>query len=113
MTPDPSIAWTVVLTLLTLSNLAVAFVTLTRGNRTQKREISFADTYATKAEVETVRQDVRRLGDSMEMMRREAKADKEDILEADEQRAVALHNRVNDVLSAVSRLEGQLERIKR
>lgn len=48
--PEPSIAWNVVLTIGVLVAIGANIIVLLRGNRAQKREVSFEFTPASKAE---------------------------------------------------------------
>lgn len=79
---------------------------------TQKREVSFSEQYATKQEVNGVRDDVRSLEEKLDLttekIREEMKHDRELILRAGEERAVKLHDRCNKILEGVSRMEGRL-----
>jgi len=69
------------------------------------------ETYATKAEVALLRADVQRLESkldhSLEALQTEMKADRAAANHANELRAVKLHERINDVLAAVSELRGK------
>lgn len=79
----------------------------------EKREISFSETYASKAELTEVRGQVVKLEAKIEhqteMIRCEMKDDKTEILRAGEDRAVKLHDRINLVLEKVSELRGANE----
>ncbi|ODU24009.1 MAG: hypothetical protein ABS95_02455 [Verrucomicrobia bacterium SCN 57-15] len=83
-------------------------------SKTERREISFADEYASKAEFKALDRKVQmlegRLEHSLELIRQEMKHDKEAILESGEERAIKLHDRINVVLQAVSELKGRIEK---
>jgi hypothetical protein len=69
------------------------------------------ETYATKAEVSLLRADVQRLegkfAHNLEALQIEMRADRDSTKQANEVRAVKLHERINDVLAAVSELRGK------
>lgn len=76
-------------------------------NKEQPRPI---DTYATKAELEVVRIDLKRVESSIIDLRHEMREDRETILKAGEERAVKIHDRINDVLAAVSEVKGEIKK---
>lgn len=85
-----------------------------RKNDPQRREISFSEEYASKTEFKAIERRVKDVETKLERelaeIRREMKEDRETILQAGEERAVKIHERINAVLSGVSRLEGRLDK---
>lgn len=83
-------------------------------NTPQKREVAFAEEYTSKTEFRSLSGKVRdvesKLDRELAEIRREMKEDRETILAAGEERAVKLHERINAVLTGVSRLEGRLDK---
>ena len=76
-----------------LLNITLAGVSLIRSKQSQRREVSFADTYASREEMSEIKTEVRNL-------RMEFKGD-----------VRGVHCRIDEVLAAVSRLEGEIKHI--
>jgi len=112
---DPSYLHQFMLVVVVLVSMAVNVVTLVRGGRIQRREVSFTEGMVTKDQcglkhvgieqrVATVEKDIHELrtwqAEQMEKLRREIKTD-----------ISTLHGRINDVLSAVAEVRGEIRRI--
>lgn len=82
--------------------------------RKQKREVSFSEEYATKAEIQRIERNVEKMERKVETavaeIRTEMKEDREKILIAGETRAGKIHSRIDDILEAVARMEGRTQR---
>jgi hypothetical protein len=80
------------------ANLVMMFVTL--SNRKQRREVSFTADYATRGELEEVKQDVEALADESRRenaaIRAKMESDKLTIIAAGEQRAAGLYERMDE-----------------
>lgn len=48
--PDPAIAWNVILTIGLLLNMGVSILAISRGNRTQRRDVSIIDDFVARAD---------------------------------------------------------------
>jgi len=87
-------------------NGAVAIVTILSVNRKARREVTFAFEPASKEEfdkvVDTIKSDMASLREQMRQDRDVAQA-------AQEKRTIALHERINQILAAVSELRGRIE----
>lgn len=85
-------------------------------NKTQKREVSFSEEFASKQEVARVDKDVRELGSRVDRdfaaIQREMKSDKKEIMEAGERRVIALHNRINELSETASATQEAAESCK-
>ncbi|MEW6307398.1 MAG: hypothetical protein AB1705_28435 [Verrucomicrobiota bacterium] len=109
-TPEQFGAWFSSLALLVsvLANLYLIFASRT----SQKREISFTDTYATREEHVALKREVKNLeakiDQNLAAIRSEMKQDRDAMLLAGEERAAKIHDRVNKVLEAVSELKGRV-----
>lgn len=93
MNPDPTIAWGIIGTAAVLAVLAVNIVTLARIGKSQKREVTFGEEFAPKAEV------MRRL-DRIE----------NDVSEVNRQRrsdVSALHDELGNVRESVAAVESE------
>lgn len=78
-----------------------------------KREISLAPQFATRPEVEALGTRLAHVEQAIERIRQEIREDRSALLEAAEQRAAKMHGRINEVLAAVSELQGSLRRSRR
>lgn len=90
--------------------LAVTAVTASVGQwlssrRAQKRDVAMVEEFATRRELQDL---AMRVEDKFEALRVELQEDKTEILRAGEARVVKLHDRINDVLAAVSELRGEV-----
>lgn len=91
------------------ANALMKLVDRFRGQReTPKREVSFAERLVSQVELGAVTARVKKLEETVDAIRDELKQDKTDILQAGEERAEKLHNRINDVLRAVSEVRGEM-----
>lgn len=115
--PDPVIAWNVVLTFLILVTLAATIVGLVRGNRAQKREVTFGFEPASKSEFDALAAENSRVHDQLfskistvgrladekleERMKEVHAERREDIR--------TLHQEINDVGKKVAGLEKETE----
>jgi hypothetical protein len=75
------------------------------GRRSQKRDVILMEEFATRRELQDL---AMRVEDKFESLRVELQEDKTEILRAGEARVVKLHDRINEVLSAVSELRGEV-----
>lgn len=116
MTPDANFLLQLLLTLGLIGSVAGHILTLIRAGKSQRREVSMVQDAVSKEELERLR--LQNLEDHRIIHERITNAKKR----ADEQQAVMqqtvlqevgkVHDRVNVVLAAVSRLEGTMRREK-
>lgn len=112
MNPDPTLAWNVILILGIILNLGVAGMSLARSRQVQRREVSFAEAFASRGELIEIKSDVHRLqtrlDSHIDQLRSEIKSERLIQDEKNDKRSAALNTRINDVLEAVSELRGKL-----
>ena len=91
--PEPRSLFDFLLVLAFLASLGVNLLTLFKlfRNEPQRREVRFSDVYAAKEEVEYLREDFNQL-------REQARQDRDDILQAGEDRARKLHERIDLII---------------
>jgi len=123
--PDPQALTQFLIIIGFLGSIVTSLVALRSSNRAQKREVSFTDEYATKAEhaelkgrVDKIADEIVRGFERVDQKRSVSIAGLHDDLEKsigglrvevkDDIRGV--HERINVVLAAVSKLEGKLEK---
>lgn len=110
LSPNPSAIgnWLIVLSFIVSigSTIVVAVMAVVSGRKTQKREIAFTEVYASREEVSEIHQD-------FQEFRRQAQFDREAAIRTGEERATKIHDRINEVLEAVSELRGVVSEIKR
>lgn len=70
--------------------------------------------YASKRDLAEHRQSVEnrlnKIDDDISELRKEAKQDRNDIIKAGEDRAGKLHDRIDDILKAVAKIQGRIEK---
>jgi hypothetical protein len=81
-----------------------------RGNK-EKREVSFEVQHPTREEVAAILPRLLKVEDSIVAVRSEINASMGQLNHHGEMRAKDLHDRMNEILSAVSRTEGQVDLI--
>src|SRR4051812_10842614 len=111
MEPDAKYLLQWLLALGFLLGIIVQVITLLQYRRTQRREVSFTAEYASKQEIVTLVNDLAalegRLDTSLENIRSDVKSDLTQIGRDGEQRSNKIHERLDTILKAVSRLEGR------
>lgn len=118
--PDPHFLWQLIVTSAFLAGLLVNVLTLLKTRQVQRREISFADNFATQAQLLEVAEDLERVD-------RDVKSLKESIVVNGEERRVrieakveaarhdawegqqALHGRITEVSVQLSEVSGRLD----
>lgn len=108
ITPEPKSLGEFLIVLGFLASVAVNVVTLMGQRTKQKREVTFAEQFVSQEQMDAIARRVDMVERQIEAMRSELKDDKTEILKAGEDRAEKLHNRINDVLQAVSQMRGEL-----
>jgi len=137
--PDPNIAWNVILTLGVILALVAQFVMILKSNKAQKREVEFTFVPASKMEFD---QFAATTNANFVQVRSEMKSDREANQVHASERSKTLfaqiekvrteldgkmeetrlelsnktddvHTRINDVLSAVSELRGEIKGMKK
>lgn len=113
VTPDAQTLWGVLVTGLFLLTLGEKIFSLMKRGEPQRREVSLLEQYASKAELRELQRHVEKLetktDDGFEKVRSEMKQSHDQMLQAGESRALEIHKRINQVLTAVSRVEGRFE----
>jgi len=108
--PDTgAFSWLVVLTLVTLSTLAVNLMNLWRSGQAQKREVSFTEQHPTRAEQAQIEARVLETERTIDAIRNEMKSDRIALMEVGEGRAKELHNRINPITENTAMIKGQME----
>ena len=105
MNPDPITAWNVVLVLVVLASLSVNLITLSRMNKTQKRDVTIQDGGVPKGEHDQLVKRVDRIEVSIEAMRSDMRRDRIEGDQTDEQRASRLHKRIDEVHERINGLD--------
>lgn len=98
--------------LIAVSGFAANIAMLFNLRRTQKREVTFSQEFATKEEVASLVERISKVEDGVEGIRAEMKEDRDAILQAGERRAETIHSRINDVLTSVSELRGHIRSMR-
>lgn len=78
--------------------------------KTQKREVRFETEFVSRSEISNLGNRIDRLEVAIEKVRIDMKEDRASIDRVGEDRISKVHERINDVLEAVSELRGQLRR---
>ena len=124
-TPDPKDFWQFILGIAFLCSIGANIAIIVSARRTQKREIAYAFTPASKEEFDKAAKEndadhtviharltkfKERTDELVAEMREEMRHDREAALQSGEERSNKIHSRIDDVLRAVSRLEGKLNK---
>lgn len=91
--------------LVAVIGIGAAVVQAMSSRRVQKRDVTLIEEFVTRKEMGAFEDKVE---GRFENLRCEMREDKTEILKAGEDRATKLHERINVVLGAVSRVEGEL-----
>ncbi len=125
MTPDPQALTQFLIVLGFLGSIVASLVAIRSSNRAQKREVSFADEFATRAQHDDLKGRVDKIADEIrsEFARLDQKRsvsiagvhdDLENAIAAlragVKQDVEGVHDRINVVLAAVSELKGRLSK---
>ncbi len=110
-TPTELVAW--LTSFAFLLGILVNVAILISMKRTQKREVSFADNFATAPELQRVADEVRRVEEKMDRslheIRTSMRLDADRVLAAGEHRAEKIHERMNLILANVHEVKGELK----
>lgn len=79
------------------------------SNRPQKREVTLMDDAASKKELESIRRDMESLGERISSVDEKLQKQGGDLDRKSEERIKLVHDRVNDILAAVCRMEGKVD----
>lgn len=122
---SPEWGWQAICFLIAAVSVVASVAQISNGRRTQRREVSMIEGTATTAEVLAVKRDleVKVLAVASDLCALETKVDKavekltDELKDAEtritskgEERVVKVHDRINDVLAGVSRLEGRFDK---
>jgi uncharacterized membrane protein YqjE len=99
---NPAFGWNAVLFAVAVIGVVAAVGQWFNG---RKRDVTLMEEFATRRELQDL---AMRVEDKFESLRVELQEDKTEILRAGEARVVKLHDRINEVLSAVSELRGEV-----
>ncbi len=114
---DPLFMYQLMLAVSLIVSILSGVTTIVNGRRVQKREVSFGSDFVTSRHCDTksnhIEHRLASVEDSFSAMRAEIHTDRDEFNRTQENRVTALHNRINDVLAAVSRLEGKIENGKK
>ena len=88
--------------------LALNVVTLIRMFLPQRRDIRVLDEQPRREELLALTTRVERLEAGLETLRRESRSERDALLGLVEERVVKIHERLNEVLAAVSELKGKV-----
>jgi predicted nuclease with TOPRIM domain len=109
---NPNWGWTAVLFLVGVIGITTSIVQAANGRRAQKRDVTLMEDFATRRELnnlaEKVESKFEALRGELQELRGEMQEDKNEIVKSGETRVVKLHDRINEVLSAVSELRGEV-----
>lgn len=99
--PDPMFLYNAALMISLLASIAGNIVLVIRGNRVQKREVSFSDDFTPKRDFQAHKEVVfRKFGEvdgEFKAVRQEMGEQREEINRAGEERATKIHDRINDL----------------
>ena len=104
MSPEPQFLYQLLITLGFIGSLSVTWMALRNQGRTQKREVTFGDQYATREAVEKLQGDFAKMVERDTVYRRE-------IYERMRLDTGALHDKINSVDRKVGGLESATELI--
>ena len=93
--------------------LGAAGVWAVVSNRTQRREVSFSEEFARKEDLQRIESDVDQLRTKMDGMQHTLGGLSVELNHAGEQRAREIHVRIDQVLTAVAELRGQLRQMNK
>ena len=99
--PEPKSLLDFLLAVGFLSSIVTNVLVIVRSGHAQKREVSFADRYASRPELETVEQRVARLEARLEAVRQETKEERNGLLHAGEERVLRLQERMDEMAKDV------------
>lgn len=106
--PDAQFFYNLFLSLGFLASLTASVLAMVRGNRLQKREISMAPGLMPDPELLDLKRRMNEVETDLSQIRTEIKADYRLLETHNENRVSGLHERINQVLAAVSELRGEL-----
>lgn len=107
---DPQWGWNMVLFLVAVIGVTASVMQMFAGRRSQKREVNLLEEFATRKELQALTE---RVEDKFELLRTEIAEDKNEMMKAGEARVIKVHDRINDVLAAVSELKGEVHSNRR
>ena len=99
--PEPKSLLDFLLAVGFLSSIATNLMVIGRNGRAQKREVSFAESYASRPDLETLEQRVGRLETRLETTRQENRDERTCLVHAAEDRAERLQARMDELAKDV------------
>lgn len=104
---NPKWGWEAVLFLFAVSGITAAWMQALNGRRAQKRDVTLMEEFATRKELAALAEKVE---SRFEDLRCDLKESETRITSKGEERVIKVHDRINDVLQAVSRMEGRFDK---
>lgn len=120
---DPAIGWQIILFLIAAASVWASVAQIFNGRKTQRREVSMVEGVATTADLTAVKKDLEakvnavasdlsaletKVDEGLTRLSDELRASETRITTKGEERVVKVHDRINEVLSAVSEVRGEL-----
>lgn len=102
---DPKWGWNMFLFAFAIAGITAAWMQALNGRRAQKRDVTLMEEFATRKELSTLAEKV---DSRFEDLRQELKQSETRITSKGEERVIKVHDRINEVLSAVSEVRGEL-----
>jgi flagellar motility protein MotE (MotC chaperone) len=121
---NPAWGWQAICFLIAAVSVVASVAQIANGRKSQRREVSLVEGIATTAALAAVKQDLEakvcavakdlgaletKVDAGLEKLGDELRDCETRITSKGEERVVKVHDRINDVLQAVSRLEGRVE----
>lgn len=104
---DPKWGWNMFLFAFATAGITAAWMQALNGRRAQKRDVTLMEEFATRRELAALAEKVE---SRFEDLRSELKESETRITSKGEERVIKVHDRINDVLQAVSRMEGRFDK---
>jgi hypothetical protein len=120
---NPAWGWQAICFLIAAVSVVASVAQIANGRKTQRREVSMVEGAATTADLSTVKRDLEakvsavasdlcaletKVDEGLTRLTDELRASETRITTKGEERVVKVHDRINEVLSAVSEVRGEL-----
>ena len=112
-TPEAQFFYNLFLAFGFIASAIASVLAMVRGNRLQRREISMAPGTMPDPEVVELKRRLDQMDEDRSAIRSEMKEDREILETRNEARTAVLHERINQILIAVSEIRGELRQQKR